>query len=123
MRVLGLVRQGAIINLIAYYIIVSSKRVLISPSSIDLSSLLQGLPIGAWLCFKSGMGLKGLWTGLSIGITFAGIATAALLLRVDWHATVTLVRKKLGLSNMTPGLAEEDEAQAAKDYGTMGGGH
>jgi len=69
------------------------------------------------------MGLKGLWTGLSIGITFAGIATAALLLRVDWHATVTLVRKKLGLSNMTPGVAEEDEAQAAKDYGTMSGGH
>ena len=68
------------------------------------------------------MGLQGLWIGLFIGITFAGIATAALLLRVDWIATVTMVRKKLGLTNLKAEDGEE-EAIVAKSYGTMGGGH
>jgi hypothetical protein len=83
---------------------------------------LQGLPIGAFLCFKRDMGLRGIWVGLFVGITFAGVATAALLLRVDWVATVTMVRKKLGLHNIKPGEGE-GEAIIAKSYGTMGGGH
>jgi Na+-driven multidrug efflux pump len=125
MRVLGLVRHGAIINLLAYYVIVSLIFVTYCKATATYISHLsiQGLPIGAFLCFKRDMGLKGLWIGLSTGITFAGIATAALLLRVDWHATVTLVRKKLGLSNVVPGQGEADEAEAVKGYGTMGGGH
>jgi MATE family multidrug resistance protein len=30
---------------------------------------LVGLPLGAWACFRGGWGLKGLWVGLSVGLT------------------------------------------------------
>jgi MATE family multidrug resistance protein len=36
-----------------------------------------GLPIGAWLCFPLGIGIPGLWMGLTIGL----MAAAAILLR------------------------------------------
>jgi len=35
---------------------------------------LIGLPVGVWLCFAKGWGAAGLWTGLSLGLIFIGIA-------------------------------------------------
>jgi MATE family multidrug resistance protein len=34
---------------------------------------LVGLPIGYWLCFSAGLGARGLWWGLSIGLIVAGV--------------------------------------------------
>jgi MATE family multidrug resistance protein len=42
---------------------------------------LIGLPLGAVLCFRHGMGAAGLWTGLSVGLIFIGIVLAALWAR------------------------------------------
>jgi hypothetical protein len=65
------------------------------------------------------MGLRGLWIGLSTGITFAGVASAWLLLRVDWEATVTLVRLKLGLSNVPATEEDGETTPIRKSYGTI----
>ena len=36
-----------------------------------------GLPLGAWLCFSMGLGVVGLWIGLSLGLAIvAGILLA-----------------------------------------------
>jgi MATE family multidrug resistance protein len=32
-----------------------------------------GIPLGAWLCFRGGMGLTGLWVGLAAGLAFVGV--------------------------------------------------
>jgi MATE family multidrug resistance protein len=34
---------------------------------------LVGLPVGYWLCFSAGWGVRGLWWGLSIGLIVAGV--------------------------------------------------
>jgi multidrug resistance protein, MATE family len=52
-----------------------------------------GLPAGYALCFIAGWGVAGLWTGLSIGLTFV-----AIVLTVAWH------RKSQGLLASTPEL-------------------
>jgi MATE family multidrug resistance protein len=39
---------------------------------------LLGLPIGAWLCYRAGWGVIGLWAGLCIGL----IAVAVVLIAV-----------------------------------------
>jgi MATE family multidrug resistance protein len=35
-----------------------------------------GLPLGAWLCFREGMGAPGLWIGLTTGLIVIGVALA-----------------------------------------------
>ena len=42
---------------------------------------LIGLPLGAFLCFRHGMGAAGLWTGLSVGLILIGIALTSLWAR------------------------------------------
>jgi multidrug resistance protein, MATE family len=37
---------------------------------------LIGLPLGAWLCFSESLGARGLWIGLTTGLTVIGIALA-----------------------------------------------
>jgi MATE family multidrug resistance protein len=32
-----------------------------------------GLPVGYALCFPFGLGVKGLWVGLSVGLTLVGV--------------------------------------------------
>ena len=44
---------------------------------------LIGLPVGYWLCFRAGLGARGLWWGLSLGLIVAGI-----VLTVVWARSV-----------------------------------
>lgn len=48
-----------------------------------------GLPIGAWLAFGSGLGARGIWIGLVIGLT---IMCSVVLLRIRWKLTRPLER-------------------------------
>jgi MATE family multidrug resistance protein len=41
-----------------------------------------GLPIGAWLTFRAGLGARGMWWGLVVGLATVAIALA---LRVRWR--------------------------------------
>lgn len=44
-----------------------------------------GLPLGAWLCFRQGWGVRGLWFGLSAGLISIGcVMLAAWWRRVRW---------------------------------------
>jgi MATE family multidrug resistance protein len=47
-----------------------------------------GLPLGMWLCFRTGWGAAGLWAGLCCGLILIG----SVLLAV-WHATVAGLRR------------------------------
>jgi MATE family multidrug resistance protein len=52
---------------------------------------LIGLPLGAWLCFARGWGVRGLWFGLS-----AGLISIGCVLAVAWRRRVEWLRKELG---------------------------
>jgi MATE family multidrug resistance protein len=49
---------------------------------------LGGLPVGWALCFRAGLGVAGLWVGLSIGLTLVGAA-----LVVVWHRRATMLAR------------------------------
>ncbi len=51
---------------------------------------LIGLPLGAWLCFGRGWGVRGLWFGLSAGLISIGCVTA-----VAWRRRVGWLRREL----------------------------
>lgn len=42
-----------------------------------------GLPVGAWLCFARGLGVPGLWMGLSLGLTVVAAGLAGRWLRAS----------------------------------------
>jgi len=50
---------------------------------------LIGLPLGAWLCFGRGWGVRGLWFGLS-----AGLISIGCVLAVAWRRRVEWLRKE-----------------------------
>jgi MATE family multidrug resistance protein len=52
---------------------------------------LIGLPLGAWLCFGRGWGVRGLWFGLS-----AGLISIGCVLAVAWRHRVEWLRRELG---------------------------
>ena len=79
LRSLGLHTTGALINLTSYYII--------------------GLPFGLWLCFtpRFGLGLIGIWIGLSIALGYGSVVSAYLVWNANWTRAVERVRERLGL--------------------------
>jgi MATE family multidrug resistance protein len=48
-----------------------------------------GLPAGYLLCFTAGWGVRGLWIGLSIGLTFVAIALTFVWMRRTRHIAVS----------------------------------
>jgi MATE family multidrug resistance protein len=54
---------------------------------------LVGLPLGAWLCFTRGWGVRGLWFGLSTGLISISFAMA-----FAWSRRVERLRQELGTS-------------------------
>jgi MATE family multidrug resistance protein len=51
---------------------------------------LIGLPVGYWLCFQAGLGARGLWWGLSMGLIVAGV-----VLTIAWARSVRRLLKGL----------------------------
>jgi MATE family multidrug resistance protein len=62
---------------------------------------LIGLPLGAWLCFGCGWGVRGLWFGLS-----AGLISIGCVLAVAWTRRVHWLRREL-----SSGMAAVPEAR------------
>lgn len=57
---------------------------------------LVGLPLGAWLCFGLGWGVRGLWFGLC-----AGLISIGCVLAVAWRHRVEWLRKELGATDIS----------------------
>jgi MATE family multidrug resistance protein len=68
---------------------------------------LIGLPLGAWLCFERGWGVRGLWFGLS-----AGLISIACVLAVAWQRRVGWLRKELALTPATISPAASPAARS-----------
>jgi MATE family multidrug resistance protein len=49
-----------------------------------------GLPLGAWLTFRRGMGALGLWVGLSLALILIGI-----VLLIVWRKTAYKLAESL----------------------------
>lgn len=56
-----------------------------------------GLPLGAWLCFRRGWGVTGLWIGLSLSLILIGC-----VLLVVWRRTVSRLRADMSRSPASP---------------------
>ncbi|KAK0239041.1 MATE efflux family protein [Armillaria nabsnona] len=82
LRARGKQVTGALLNLSAYYII--------------------GIPLGILLTFKAGMGLHGLWYGLTVSLIYCAIFGTLLCVRTDWDYEVAKVMAR---------LKEEDKKQ------------
>ncbi|MEW5307134.1 MAG: hypothetical protein WDW36_009549 [Sanguina aurantia] len=55
---------------------------------------LFGVVIGALLCFKAGMGLRGLWWGILAGLVVTAILTFGMLLFVDWEKEAKIAKQR-----------------------------
>ncbi len=75
LRAQGKQLTGAVLNLSAYYII--------------------GIPFGVLLAFKYGMGLHGIWIGLTLSLVYCAILGTWIGLRVDWQHQVEKVKRRL----------------------------
>ncbi|MEW5310403.1 MAG: hypothetical protein WDW38_002204 [Sanguina aurantia] len=55
---------------------------------------LFGVVIGALLCFKAGMGLRGLWWGILAGLVVTAILTFGMLVFVDWEKEAKIAKQR-----------------------------
>jgi MATE family multidrug resistance protein len=68
LRGMGRTRPAAWFNLLGYWLL--------------------GLPLGAWLGLRAGLGLAGVWWGLCLGLTFVAVSLVAWVARLGpRHAT------------------------------------
>jgi MATE family multidrug resistance protein len=75
LRSQGRQTTGALLNISAYYII--------------------GIPSGIYLAFKAGLGLSGLWFGLTISLVYSAFVGGYLCLKADWNYEVTKVLERI----------------------------
>ncbi|KAF9441560.1 MATE efflux family protein [Macrolepiota fuliginosa MF-IS2] len=75
LRAQGKQLTGAMLNLSAYYII--------------------GIPFGMLLAFKLGLGLHGLWIGLTVSLVYCSVLGTWVALKADWQHEVEKVEKRL----------------------------
>jgi MATE family multidrug resistance protein len=73
-----------------------------------------GIPIGAFLAFRHGLGLAGLWAGLTLALVYcAALGVWVCTARTDWDKELAKVERRLARdSKPAPGPgAEEGAAQ------------
>lgn len=70
---------GAAINIVSYYIV--------------------GIPIGIGIAFWGpGLGLQGLWVGLTLALTGAAVLMSWVILRMDWRKEGEMAAERAGLA-------------------------
>ncbi|GJJ08326.1 hypothetical protein Clacol_002537 [Clathrus columnatus] len=74
LRARGRQFTGAMLNLSAYYVI--------------------GIPLALYLTFKLGMGLIGLWLGLTVALVYCAVLGVWIALRTDWNLEVQKVKDR-----------------------------
>lgn len=91
MRGTGRQQYGAYLNMVAYYVI--------------------ALPLGAWITFAGGWGLKGMWVGLTIALAISSLGGLVLCARTNWEYEVKRVQERMNEGQAVdvadPGVAED----------------
>ncbi|KAG8713583.1 hypothetical protein FRC09_018556 [Ceratobasidium sp. 395] len=87
LRACGKLGTGAVSNFIGFYVI--------------------GIPLGFYLTFWQGCGLKGLWIGLATALVFVAAVLGTVVLWLDWEVQVKQAKERVG-DKATPG---EESAQ------------
>ncbi|KAL9179593.1 hypothetical protein ACHAXT_008883 [Thalassiosira profunda] len=77
-RAIGKQALAAKLNFVAYYII--------------------GIPLGYILAIPFGMGVEGLWYGMTVGLCFVSTVLTVVLLRCDWQELSLETRKRLSIA-------------------------
>ncbi|KAG2359531.1 mate-domain-containing protein [Suillus spraguei] len=90
LRAQGKQLVGALLNISAYYAI--------------------GIPFGVWLTFKMGVGLVGLWVGLTVSLTICSVLGTYLCITADWQKEVKKVSDRLATENKNANQVEENES-------------
>ncbi|KAG2032419.1 mate-domain-containing protein [Suillus americanus] len=88
LRAQGRQLVGALLNLSGYYVI--------------------GIPFGVWLTFKMGMGLVGLWVGLTVSLIYCSVWGTYLCIATDWQKEMKKVSDRLAVENKNANEAEEN---------------
>lgn len=87
--------KGAVINVLAFYVV--------------------GLPIGGALMFSSNWGLQGIWLGLFIGLMLGATGFLVLILRTDWSGEAEKVLARMAEDVVSEEEEEEYEAEALEE--------
>ncbi|KAG8713582.1 hypothetical protein FRC09_018555 [Ceratobasidium sp. 395] len=75
LRACGKIGTGAVSNFIGYYFI--------------------GIPLGVYLTFWQGLGLKGLWIGAAAALIFVAAVLGTVVLRLDWDVQVKQAKERV----------------------------
>ncbi|KAG8714394.1 hypothetical protein FRC09_017682 [Ceratobasidium sp. 395] len=75
LRACGKIGTGAVSNFIGYYFI--------------------GIPLGVYLTFWQGLGLKGLWIGAAAALVFVAAVLGTVVLRLDWDVQVKQAKERV----------------------------
>ncbi|XP_053712305.1 multidrug and toxin extrusion protein 1-like [Synchiropus splendidus] len=95
LRGVGKQLVGALCNLVGYYFI--------------------GFPIGVSLMFAAGMGIQGLWTGLTICVLMQSIFFVAYLSKLDWKKAAEEARVRAGVQKKEKQMVQLDEADSTQN--------
>ena len=69
-----------------------------------------GLPVGALLAFECGLGVYGVWWGITLGLTVAAIVSIFLLNRVNWAEEARLAALRVTESGLSHDHGSEGES-------------
>lgn len=75
-------------------------------------TLVLGLPFGAWLAFRQGLGLHGLWIGLAVSLVCCAVIGTGLCIKTDWDYEVLKVVQRLKNEENTRRADEELGSQS-----------
>jgi Na+-driven multidrug efflux pump len=54
-----------------------------------------GVPLGAWLGFQAGLGVKGFWMGVGTSAALQAAFLGSLVARWDWHGEAARAQERI----------------------------